>query len=400
MTSRQPSGLRTSLTVVVIGLTGSLACGKADAPRNADTTAPAMAPAPSVDASYDSVTLERVQEGYPDHVITALRRRADTVIKRAKMSAPVTESIRAQIQSVVVAGRTWPSHVITVAFNGGSATLKGTIAAAVGDWSRSGAVQFDFWTDPSKTRFRSWATTDEAYQADIRISFGNGGHWSVVGLDARDTSIAKPGQATMNFAGFARFLPTNWRPTVLHEFGHALGVEHEHRNPRVACAAAFRWDDDPGYEHTPADASTAYTADAHGRRPGVFTYLGGPPNNWSREKVEFNMGKLPFDKVYIASVFDPHSIMLYSFVPWLFRDGENSACYTTLGANSVLSDEDRRAAAAAYPGTVADRTKFETRVNALIARRIKGIVNSANDQAKLSSAIGAMRNSVSVVKDR
>ena len=60
--------------------------------------------------------------------------------------------------------------------------------------------------------------------------------------------------------------PAGWEGTTRHEFLHALGVHHEHQNMRGPCQAAFRWEDDLGYQPT-RDQRGAYIADADGLRP-------------------------------------------------------------------------------------------------------------------------------------
>jgi hypothetical protein len=86
-----------------------------------------------------------------------------------------------------------------------------------------------------------WSTSDQNYAADIRIGFINqgdyAGNWSAVGTDSRDSTVegGAPNQGSMNFGGFDQQLPVDWAGTVLHEFGHALGFEHEHQSPSGGC---------------------------------------------------------------------------------------------------------------------------------------------------------------------
>lgn len=64
---------------------------------------------------------------------------------------------------------------------------------------------------------------DDIEDSTIRIKFDqNAGSWSHIGNDAQNVPIDQP---TMNLGWF------NVR-TVLHEFGHVLGLGHEHQNPR------------------------------------------------------------------------------------------------------------------------------------------------------------------------
>jgi hypothetical protein len=64
---------------------------------------------------------------------------------------------------------------------------------------------------------------DKIEDSTIRINFDQTkGSWSQVGTDARSTPRDQP---TLNLGWF------NVR-TILHEFGHVLGMVHEHQNPR------------------------------------------------------------------------------------------------------------------------------------------------------------------------
>lgn len=99
----------------------------------------------------------------------------------------------------------------------------------------------------------------EAGDAEIRISLDSKLHLSAVGTDALlgfheqgiatmyfdltrliDTSklIATQGRAFDKF-NFVQYLSADFERTVLHEFGHALGAEHEHQHPD----AHIPWDE-------------------------------------------------------------------------------------------------------------------------------------------------------------
>jgi hypothetical protein len=132
----------------------------------------------------------------------------------------------------------------------------------------------------------------------------------------------------------------------MHEFGHALGFEHEHASPTDGCDAQFRWDDDPGYVPT-TDQFGQYTIDPSGKRPGIYTTLGGPPNSWDRAKIDFNLRQLKDSSAYITSAFDNRSIMKYFFEDWMFVDGKHCTCYSE--PNLVLSAGDIAGVRAAYP---------------------------------------------------
>src|SRR3546814_16093667 len=74
---------------------------------------------------------------------------------------------------------------------------------------------------------------------------------------------------------------------VQHEFGHMIGMIHEHQNPRDN---PIQWD-----------------------KPAVNAALGGPPNNWDQDTIDHNMDT-KYDVSQIdGSEFDSDSGLLYNF---------------------------------------------------------------------------------------
>lgn len=124
--------------------------------------------------------------------------------------------------------------------------------------------------------------TDGA-DAEIRIGFEPGGSWSYVGRDAIDL-VPNINDRTMNF-GWDLTTPYG-RDTALHEIGHALGFPHEHQNPN----AGIVWDQE-----------------------AVYSYFGGPPNYWDRDKSFYNIIRKISPAAVQGSQWDKDSIMHYQF---------------------------------------------------------------------------------------
>jgi hypothetical protein len=218
-------------------------------------------------------------------------------------------------------GLAWrKQRVITVAFNGGSDELYQLIEQTANEWTAlGGQLSFSFKGDAGQ--YRHWTPADTSPAANIRIAFDNTGYWSLLGVLAKN---ADPGDSTMNFEGFPNdvlkyFHGQNageWRisyahTTILHEFGHALGLSHEHFNPR--CQKDLKMDT-------------------------IITYLKGPPNNWSEEQARFNI-EAPYyakilaqqagpleSKLITSPTTDQSSVMLYVFPVGYYKSGDKSVC--------------------------------------------------------------------------
>lgn len=144
--------------------------------------------------------------------------------------------------------------------------------------------------------------------ADVRISFyPNEGSFSCLGNSAL---IKGKNEATMNFG----WLDVK---TILHEFGHLLGMEHEHQSPY----STVQWDEKK----------------VHAFYKDNF--------NWNDYDIKLQVTH-KFDKEEaIASDFDPLSIMLYYFSPNLTLNNVGTK------QNNRLSGYDVMWIAKTYPIT-------------------------------------------------
>lgn len=119
----------------------------------------------------------------------------------------------------------WPrKSELQVFFMDGSKKSANYILEVASTWSPHADITF--------------VQTDNISKSDIRVTFKGEGCWSKMGNQAAKCV----GQATMCFGGIANafeFLENasnviEIRRKVLHEFGHALGLEHEVRALHIA----------------------------------------------------------------------------------------------------------------------------------------------------------------------
>ena len=234
------------------------------------------------------------------------------------MSSLLPPGIGDVAEGVVTRLKVWPPELDTlrVCFFGGSKDIRSRIANVALEWTRHGAVlplDFGSLQDP-----RRCLTGGENH---IRVGYRYSGYWSLVGQDSYN--LANQNEQSMNLALFDIRAPAEpeFSRVVLHEFGHAIGFQHEHQNPEADCEQEFDF-------------------------IAIYAYLAKPPNNWPPEVVDHNMRSL--NPVGLATTtFDAGSIMLYTFPPEFYHKGQNSPCYAE--ENTTLSSGDLELALDMYP---------------------------------------------------
>ena len=203
-------------------------------------------------------------------------------------------------KAAVLDGVKWgPGRTVTVRFMEGDKGLRDQVEAVASEWMQYANVDLSF--------------VDEG-DADIRIAFQQGnGSWSYLGTDAGTIPMDQP---TMNYGWLTPDSPNDEvRRVVLHEFGHALGLIHEHQNPK----RAIQWN-----------------------RDAVIQDLSGPPNNWDLATIENNIFKKYDEEAVTGSEVDSESIMMYP-IPKAWTLDDFSA-----GLNSELSSLDKEIIGQAY----------------------------------------------------
>jgi hypothetical protein len=320
-----------------------------------------------------------VLDALPDDVLASMESR-----DRWMAELPYAEG---GLEFLVADVEAWtPGQTVRIAFLGGSEDLYKEIEDATAEIAESSNLTLDFGADGT---YRTWSESDNEYAAEIRVSFDQAGYFSLVGNDSVNPNIGlpqsavggRPHQRSLNLGGFDRQRPPTWAGTTRHEFLHALGFHHEHQNVRGPCQAAFRWDDDPGYQPT-TDANGRYVPDANGLRPGVYTYLSGYPNGWARAKVDHNLRAGADSQSLTAGVFDAGSVMLYRFPPLFYRT--NPSPCAPMGDGQHLSDGDKAGLAVLYP-------QHRSEIDGIAARResLLGVVESAAAGGGLESMPGS-----------
>lgn len=210
-----------------------------------------------------------------------------------------------RMRAIIVARSMWINgSTLRVLFMDGTQQQKAIATEQANWWTKHANLSFVFTDD---------------LDAEIRVTFDpSDGAWSYIGTDCQGIP---QGQPTMNLG----FLDGG---TAAHEFGHAIGLAHEHQNP----AGGIKWN-----ENT------------------VIRDLSGPPNYWTPAQIRHNvLEKYTIDQIR-GTEFDPDSIMLYFFPGTWTESGVGTH------ANHELSALDKSfiAGAKAYPRTAVDAVELK-----------------------------------------
>jgi hypothetical protein len=193
----------------------------------------------------------------------------------------------------------WPNgSTIKITFKGGTSTQQDMVRQIAPEWCEYANLKFEF---------------TDSRAATIRVAFdANDGAWSYIGLDNLDIPVDA---ATLNLG---------WqdRNVILHEFGHMIGLAHEHQNPQ----GGLVWNE-----------------------AAVIADLSGAPNFWDESTIRHNvLDKYRLDQI-IGTAFDPASIMLYAFPGTWTQSGQG----TDFNGDLSKQDKDFVASTQMYPSAAA-----------------------------------------------
>jgi hypothetical protein len=213
-------------------------------------------------------------------------------------------SLDPRARALVFFRKLWPN----------GSTLRVRFLEGTQEQQRLALEQGRWWCDFANLRL----VPSDATNAEIRVSFDpSDGAWSYIGTDCSSIPTDQP---TMNL-GFQD------GGTSAHEFGHAIGMGHEHQNPQ----GGLLWNE-----------------------PEVIRDLSGPPNSWTVEQIRSNvLQKYDANQIH-GTAFDADSIMLYAFPSRWTTNGVGTH------SNDVLSVQDRAFMAATYPRSVTPPTPDPT----------------------------------------
>ena len=224
------------------------------------------------------------------------------------------------VEGVVDQFKLWQAgSKLTVCFMDGDARAKKLVA----DTADSMVGEINLKLDFGAPNFRSCNASQNAH---VRISFdATAGNWSNIGTDSNriDQAKASMNLADLSAASFDQVPATQRRGVVLHEFGHALALQHEHQSPEAKCDGRFDW-------------TKIYS---------IYAQQYG----WDKAKVDLNMRSLQASDRLRTTSYDKRSIMHYYFPEWMFLEGKSSTCF--VDHNFELSQTDRAVLASSYPSS-------------------------------------------------
>jgi hypothetical protein len=289
-------------------------------------------------------------------------------------------------RSIFYARFTWTKTTITVCFWNGTDEQQRQVMEAASSWTKAAPIlKFDF-EDRGKVRICSLNDLkDYRRMADIRVNLNANDPraiWNSADTPSRNGDWAHPGRSvaqnvnyptTVNLADVVSYhansMMTDYNFTVRHEFGHALGLVHEHQ--RSACAGWFNI-------------------------PQIAKDTG-----WSVSFAQSQVGALPetSNDYGLIGGYDIESVMQYNFSPsWYMPDrpGEANPCRRKSDVDD-LSDMDKVVIAALYQPELNQtpaRVALIAREKAAVAAVAAPTIVAAGQKADVEEALADLQKRI------
>jgi hypothetical protein len=238
------------------------------------------------------------------------RQEADrAAFERERASAKATlQSLMQQLgdEGVTAGGafnviKKWPKRTLEICFLDGTRELRRYVAGIARQWTLYGAVDFDFgdWNDPRNCNA-------DPFSSDVRVTFNQPGDWAFVGTDRIDLGATLSLQsATLSLQSvgsdeFSKIKSGQRDRAILHEFGHALGFEHNWMAPSAECNDEMDW---------------AYVYKSMAQDYG-----------FTRADVDHTL-RSPTSREHIVGAFDRRSVMNWELPSAYYKKGKQSKCF-------------------------------------------------------------------------
>lgn len=170
-----------------------------------------------------------------------------------------------------------------------------------------------FWTYQANINFQYVSANENA---DVKVAFkwnNDVGSWSHLGTNCKSIDQNTP---SINFGWFdSNTTDTEFKRVILHEFGHIMGLIHEHQSP----VGNILWD-----------------------KPKVYEYY-QRTQGWTTQQVDNNIFTKYSTTITNYSAYDNLSIMHYFIDPSLTLNGYG------VGTNLALSFQDKYFINLCYP---------------------------------------------------
>lgn len=203
-----------------------------------------------------------------------------------------------KLGSAILRSKKWiPGQTIKIKFLDGDIPMQEQVKKYINEWNQYVNLKFEY--------------VSKNETAHIRIGFtvgSPGGSWSYLGTDSQASSSYQD-QPSLRLGWNKVTDEQGASRTVLHEFGHALGLVHEQNSP----VANINWN-----------------------LPKVYKYY-DDLMGWSKEQVDNNVINKYSTQSTNYSIYDPLSIMHYYVDPKLTTDGIRVDRQNILSITDIIS---------------------------------------------------------------